>query len=645
MNKVLVGFFLMMGLQSAYSSEFESYQWVADRARYELSEEENAYAEYILKTHDQYDYVFEGDNLYMYKTTHWIVKVNTNDAIEHFNRIYISNRNVIKLVELKARSINKEGKVVNFDRNNLKEVKEEESGGGYQIFAMEGVEQGSEIEYYYTLKKSVSIYDRVFMQFSVPVKESSFALSSPQNLKFDIKSYGGYPSFVENSDKERNRYSIQGKNLPGLREENFATYNANRQRVEFKLAYNTNKSNARLYTWDDAAKAFYRVLSERTKEDDKALDKFAKSLGDKSSDPLDNRIQQLENKIKIMVQVDRDNGPSDVESIVKTKVASREGITKLFSGVYELLGIECQPVITCDRNDSKFDESFDTWSYLDEYLLYFPKTKKFMAPYHFETRYPVVPPALTAHKGLFIEPFAVGNVRSALSSIKEIPALDYSINTDDLAISVEFNDDLTSNQIHLERTFGGVNASFIVPYYGLMKEEQRSKMVEELLKETAPDAVIGKWTAKPEDKNGINNFLMIVDFKSNHFLETAGPRVLFKVGELIGPQSELYREEDRMSPIENDYNRGYERGIEVKIPAGYQVRNADDLNISVIYKDGDKEPYLFVSTYTMNGNVLKITVKEYYKEIYAPIERYEDYRKVINAAADFNKVTLVLEKK
>jgi hypothetical protein len=178
-----------------------------------------------------------------------------------------------------------------------------------------------------------------------------------------------------------------------------------------------------------------------------------------------------------------------------------------------------------------------------------------------------------------------------------------------------------------------------------MKEEQRSKMVEGLLKETAPDAVIDKWTAKPEDKDGINNFVMNVDFKSNHFLETAGPRVLFKVGELIGPQVEMYREESRMTPIENDYNRGYERSIEVKIPAGYQVRNADDLNISVVYKDGDKEPYLFVSSYTLNGSVLKITVKEYYKEIYAPIERYEDYRKVINAAADFNKVTLVLEKK
>jgi hypothetical protein len=34
----------------------------------------------------------------------------------------------------------------------------------------------------------------------------------------------------------------------------------------------------------------------------------------------------------------------------------------------------------------------------------------------------------------------------------------------------------------------------------------------------------------------------------------------------------------------------------------------------------------------------------YYTAIYAPLHRYEDFRKVINAAADFNKVTLVLEK-
>lgn len=51
----------------------------------------------------------------------------------------------------------------------------------------------------------------------------------------------------------------------------------------------------------------------------------------------------------------------------------------------------------------------------------------------------------------------------------------------------------------------------------------------------------------------------------------------------------------------------------------------------------------FTSKYEINGNNLMVTCNEYYDEISVPIERYEEFRTVINAAADFNKITLVFE--
>jgi hypothetical protein len=107
----------------------------------------------------------------------------------------------------------------------------------------------------------------------------------------------------------------------------------------------------------------------------------------------------------------------------------------------------------------------------------------------------------------------------------------------------------------------------------------------------------------------------------------------------------MYRDDERMTDVENDFNRGYDREIRIRIPDGYRVRNPDDVKINVVYQDGDKEPFLFVSDYVMDKNEMVITIREYYKEIVAPVARYEDFRKVINAAADFNKVILVLEKK
>jgi hypothetical protein len=625
------------------------YEWESDRSRYELTPEEAMLGEYVLKLHNQYDYVFEDNQFLLYYTVHRIVRVNNDEAIQRNNRIYIPMGGVIDLVSLKARSINASGKVVNFDTSNLKELKDEETGRGYRIFAIEGVEIGSEIEYFYVLKRNPSLYDRVFVQFETPVRGSTFKLTSPKHLKFDFHTYNGYAPIRETaSTDERNVYEGEMKNIPVLDEEVFSSFDSNRQRIEFKLAYNTAKSNARLFTWEEAAKTFHAVLSASDKDDDKALDKFIKSLDDKPSAKPADRIRNIEARIKKMIKVNtesRDESLADISSIVTRKTASKEGMTRLFYQVFNKVGIVANPVLTCSRSGVRFDGNFDSWAYLDEYLLHFPQTGGFMAPYAFEFRYPLVPPDLTAQDGLFIEPFAYGNVKSALGVVRTIPAADYSLNTDNLDITVTFDANMTSNTIRLIREFGGVNAAFIAPFYEMINNSEREKFVESFVKETAPDLAITKWTAHTTTEGPADGFIMDVTFTSSHFIGTAGSRLLFKVGELIGPQIEMYRDDDRMTDVENDFNRGYDRKIRITIPEGYQVRNLDDIRFNVIYSEDGKEPFLFVSDYKMEGNDLVITIKEYYKEIFAPVERYEDFRKVINAAADFNKVILVLEKK
>ncbi len=630
-----------------YATDFQPYEWEKDRARITLTPAEQALPEIILKSHTQYDYVLAKDEFWMYTTVHKIILVNNTEAVQKHNRIFISMRSTVDLVDVKARSISKSGKIVLFDKSNLKEVKDEESGSAYRIFAIEGIELGSEVEYYYIRKMEASLFDRTFIQNDVQIKNSSFVLSCPAHLKYDFKSYYGYPEVKTESKDGKNIYSASMADVPGLKDEPFSYAGSNRKRIEFKLSYNTARSQARLYSWDDAAKAFYKMLTTLSKDDEKAVDKFLKTLGDKSSATLPERITNIEQKIKSSIQINKESGDESlkkIESILKFKVASRDGITRLFIAIYDKLGIANQIVVTCSREEVKFDPTFDSWSYLDDYLLYFPASKGFIAPYAIETRYPLVPAIYTAHKGLFIEPFAVGEVKSGLGSINEIPAADYKSNADNLDIDVAFDEGLANNQIRIKREFSGYNASFIVPYYDLMTQEQRLNMVEELTKQTAPDTDIKTWTAQPAE-NRNDKFIIDVDFKSAHFLEKAGPRVLFKVGALIGPQTEMYRDDKRVLEIENSFNRGYDRIIKVNLPAGYIVKNADDLKINVVYIDKDETPFLFQSDYTIEGNTLRIVIAEYYKTIYAPLERYEDYRKVINAAADFNKVTLVLEKK
>ena len=633
---------------SLSAKDFKPYEWEKDRSRFKLSEKDRTLSELILKQHTQYEYLFEGDQFVMYSTIHRIIYVNNSEAVQKHNRIVISMGNALELMELKARAINTAGKAVYFDEKNLKEIKDEESGKAFKIFAIEGVELGSEIEYYFIRKMRPSVFDRVFLQYDVPVKSNSFLLTSPEHLKFDFKTYHDFPAVKEEAHEEMNVYLTNMSDVPALKTEAFSNFDPNRKRIEFKLAYNTARSQARLYTWDEAAKTFYTMLTERSKDDEKALEKYAKTLSDDPSKRIEDRIRTIEEKIKSSIQVNKESSSetlSEISSIIKVKLASHQGMTRLFLGVFEKLDIQCHPVITCSRENIKFDGDFDSWSYLDDYVLYFPETKQFLAPYVFECRYPLIQPEFTAQKGLFIEPFKMGDVKSALSSIGEIPAVDHSYNLDNLQIDVSFNDDLVTNQIKQKREFGGYNAAYFTPYYDMMSKDQRLGMIEQLTKQIAPDAEIKKWNANPVPNAKSNNFMVDVEFQSSHFMEKAGPRILFKVGELIGPQIEMYRDDQRSAEVENDFNRMYDRLIKIQLPDGYKVKNADDLKFNIVYADKDQTPFLFKSDYTLKDNILEVRVEEYYKQIYAPLSRYEDFRKVVNAAADFNKITLVLEKK
>jgi hypothetical protein len=137
------------------------------------------------------------------------------------------------------------------------------------------------------------------------------------------------------------------------------------------------------------------------------------------------------------------------------------------------------------------------------------------------------------------------------------------------------------------------------------------------------------------------DFVFSADLSLKSFLERVNNRVLVKVGELIGPQTEMYNERPRQHPIDIGNVHSYTRVIKLQIPDGYRLAGQETLKRNVAFANGDMG---FVSNYKLEGKVLTITVEEFYKKIQLPISAYAEFQKVINAAADFNKVTIILEK-
>ena len=141
-------------------------------------------------------------------------------------------------------------------------------------------------------------------------------------------------------------------------------------------------------------------------------------------------------------------------------------------------------------------------------------------------------------------------------------------------------------------------------------------------------------------------FIVKSTITSESLLEDAGDSYIFEVGKVIGTQSELYQETKRVNPIEMQYPNQYDYRITITIPEGYDVEGMNTLVIDKSYKSetGDKI-CKFESNYKRDGNQLVITIQEYYRSNEYDLNRYEEFRNVINAASDFNKAAILLKSK
>lgn len=124
------------------------------------------------------------------------------------------------------------------------------------------------------------------------------------------------------------------------------------------------------------------------------------------------------------------------------------------------------------------------------------------------------------------------------------------------------------------------------------------------------------------------------------FVKRAGNNYILDVGKMIGKQAVLNdKERNRNMDSYLPYARNYEHEININIPQGYSVENIDKLNKKV-----DNEYGRFISTATINGNVLNVKVEKTYKTNYIPVTKWNEMVEVIDEGNDFYAQSVVLRK-
>lgn len=632
------------------------YSWdAARRQRLTVSAAEAGLPALILKDFTSLEYYLDPagkKDIRLFATEHRIVRVNTSEGIERYNKIVVPVLESGGNVEVKARTISPRGEVREVRAADMKELKDENGARGFRVLAVDGVEKGSEVEYYYTREKPFNHFGREVLQAETPARNVTFELIAPAGLTFEVRTYHGPAALIDTSVSGRRILRLSLPNVAGLREEAFAHLKSQQLRVEYKLAYMRNRGQVRQFTFADASQFTYRTMTVLTKDETKAVDKILAAAQVTAGGPLPARLAALENYVKLTYNLD-ENASNDLSRVLATRNASEIGFCRLLTALSRKLGAAPELVVTSPRDEVPLDAGFDSWAYLSRFALFFPATGQYMAPGRPDLRAGMLPAEWTATPALFVKGVQLGSTESAIGTVREVPALTAEQSPQDLDISVAFAPDLSGSTVQLRQSLGGYAAAVIQPFWSQIPEAKRTEVMQDMQKGVVPDATNFQKLTVSGTERGVNSltqpFIVEGQLESAALLDKAGPRYLFKIGTLLGPQTELYQQEARQFDVENEHNRSYHRIIRFELPAGYSVRNLQDLNVDVKTApgaaDATRPAFDFRSSYAQQGQQVTVTISENYRQVRWPKTDFEAFRAVVNAAANFNKVVLVLEKK
>jgi hypothetical protein len=219
--------------------------------------------------------------------------------------------------------------------------------------------------------------------------------------------------------------------------------------------------------------------------------------------------------------------------------------------------------------------------------------------------------------------------------------------SDTIKVAVEFGPDLLENDLKVYRSLSGYSARSYQGIFHLIADEDALKEVQEsLLGYLDMEATVENQEIINADvvKLGRAPLMSSGTLTDANYIESAGSDLLLNVGKLIGPQSAMYDEDSlRLNDVYNSYGHNYYREIRFTIPEGFRMVDPEKMNFNkTLVLDGETKA-LFTSTYSVTGKDVTVFVKEWYDGAKYPKEAFQEYLSVINAAADFNKVSVLLE--
>lgn len=648
MRKIILGTICLILASTLFAQDllYQSLKWEEEPKVHTIPKELKKESAVIIQDNRYIQISNTGYQSYSYYSVHRIIHVIDDAGIEKFNRVYIPMHNNASLLNLKVRTIDEEGEIHNFNDNNLKELENVDGYGDYKIFAIEGLVKGGELEYEYTLQKNVEYYGREIFQTNVPVLSVNFILKYPEGFQFKTKSYNGFSEEMDGTNKK----VIIVKDIPAFPEEGLSSYTSNLMRVDYRvtnITYNYYYSNYNVLSWSNISQNLFNKLHVHKHRS--SAKRFMRSLDLKDKSEIE-KIKILENVFKTEFTI-KDSGNDDYEDIdliFRNKAANELGIAKAYLKCLEVLKIKTQILYTNSRYKGEIDEGFPHYMDLRETLFFFPQHNKYLTPSFKYTRLGDAPSKIAGNNALLIKTdFYIGGLMYyddySFTTIDHLPS---SKNQIDLEASISLNKTLTEATIEQKDELKGYRA-YSYRYLYADEDKREREEFKESLTSSIDDAKYSSFEAENTDVKLNTDNSKVLRFNHTYttqsIIKKVGNDVLLSIGKIIGEQPSMYEKKERKSNIILYDKKEYNYIITLNIPEGYTCQGLEKLKIkNVLHNENNEVLIQFISDYEVKNNQLIITINEDYNVLELDKKYYNEYRKVINAAADFNNLTIVL---
>lgn len=578
---------------------------------------------------------------------HEKILLNSDEAVERNNRIYIPFRQDESLLKNQVRVILKDGKIIKFNDKEIQQETNSETGVTYKYFAVKGLEKGATIEKIFILLEQPDLTNNtIYIQESKPTIKFNYEFIYPKHLEFKYKAYAGCPEAVikEDAYKDLNSLTVTAENIEAIDDDvEYGNSKRYAQKFKYKLDNNNATGAQNMFNYKEFASRLYESFNvEIDKKEAKSIEEFFKLKKDL---PLFDKVAFIENKVKGEIVYDQYyEGNKSISQTLKVKKGNETDFVKLLMTAFRHYNIKNEIVFTSNRFKNYFDEDFETTGNLKDVLLYFPDLDMYLHPTFVDERLPIIPYGLAHTPGLFIKEKEFGGAKMGIAKVDFIKISD--LTRDTMNITIDLSKDPENPVVTSDIIFNGYAAIGFQPIKDYAQPDQYKDILKNIAKNYSIEA--DEYLTLKTQNDGLINvgkkpFILNMKFNSPELVQKAGNNYLVKVGETIGRQSELYDKKERKIPIEIHYPHYYNRKITLILPDGYKVSNPDETKMYYeTIVDGEKAA-VFDSHYKQDNNTFIIDNDEYYKLIDYPLEVYKPYREVINAAADFNKIVLVLK--